>query len=224
MMRTVEADFGSTEVRTERQPERRPLRRTLATIAATLSILVSATVPSHAVFAECGFPNHWPSFAKIAPHAESVLVGTVGRITSRKRHHPGTFIVRVDTVLKGSADRQVTLADVWTDGGCVVSWLDVRRGDRIAVALGGDSNVNGPVSAVAFLSPMPRYSNMHWAGMRRLTMAQVRQAVGLPATDMVSAPPDGGRMSQLEPAAFVGLVRAAVEFAAQFVDRLRASR
>ncbi|MFN8518334.1 MAG: hypothetical protein U0667_02845 [Chloroflexota bacterium] len=170
------------------------------------------------VRAECGFPNRWPALDTIAPTADTVFVGTVSRIVSRKRHHPGTFVVQVDTVLKGNADGRITLHDVWTGGQCVVSWLDVRRGDRIAVALGGESNVNGPVGAIAFVSPLPPDSDMEWAGMRRLTMAQVREAVGLPATDALQSELEQTREARAP--AVAAQAAAIVELASQILRQL----
>lgn len=105
-----------------------------------------------------------------------MFTGTVERIVRRWRGYPATFVVRVQRVIKGDVLRRITLSDVYTQGGCVPSWLDVARGDRIAVALGGPSNVRGPVGAVAYLSPIPPDSEVAGAGMERLTMRQVRDA------------------------------------------------
>lgn len=193
----------------------------LSAIALVISIgsVLAPVTPQAIVFAECSLPNRWPSFAKVAPRSDTVLVGTVTRIVSYERHEPSTFVVRVDAVLKGDADVRLTLSDVYTTGGCVVSWLGVRRHDRIAVALGGKSNVNGPVSAVAFLSPLPRLAYVDMAGMRRLTMAQVRQAVGLPATD--TAQPDTEGSDRPTIPAFTALATAAASVASQVLRLLR---
>lgn len=160
----------------------------LVVIALLMSIgaMFAPFMPQSTALAECSRPNRWPSFAKVAPRADTVLVGTVTKIVSYWRHElPGTFAVKVEDVLKGHARTHIRLSGVYTTGGCVVSWLEVKRGDRIAVALGGTSNVNGPVSAVAFLSPLQPLAYVDMAGLRRLTIAQVREAVGLPATDAV---------------------------------------
>lgn len=201
-----------------------PLRRVLAAVLVSCSVLLGVMTPSHVALAECGFPNRWPSFAEVAPLSDTVLVGTVTRIVSYWRHDlVGTFVVRVDDVLKGDAGARVRLSDVYTTGGCVVSWLVVRRGDRLAVALGGDSDVNGPVSAVAFLSPLPRYSDMSWAGMRRLTMAQVREAVGLPATDTAPSGAEGAAPPVPPAPALAALARAAVGLLSRILDGLLTS-
>ncbi|MFN8518333.1 MAG: hypothetical protein U0667_02840 [Chloroflexota bacterium] len=151
-----------------------------------------------------------------------MVTGTVTRIVEYWRHQlPGTFVLRVDDVLKGQADARLRLSDVYTTGGCVVSWLEVQPGDRIAVALGGDSDVNGSVSSVAFLTRLPALARVDMAGMRRLTMAQVREAVGLPATDMVASDPDPVGESRW--AMLAGLARAAVEVVTEVIGRLRPS-
>lgn len=199
--------------------------RMLMAVSLMISVGVTLTpfAPQGIALAECSLPNRWPSFAKVAPRSDTVLVGTVTRIVSYWRHElPGTFAVKVADVLKGDAVARIRLSDVYTTGGCVVSWLDVRRGDRIAVALGGESNVNGAVSAVAFLSPLPRYSDMQRAGMRRLTMAQVRQALGLPATDTV--PPDAERAYGPIVPTVAAVATAAIGFVSQVLRLLRAPR
>jgi hypothetical protein len=106
-----------------------------------------------------------------------VVVGKVERIVSHERHHVGSFVLRVEHAITGDAGARITLEDVYTTGGCVASWLDVGQGDRIAVALGGDSNVHGPVAAVAYLSPIPKDTDLAGAGMERLTIREVRDAV-----------------------------------------------
>ncbi len=197
-------------------------------LAVSFVLGIGATVapirPLEGALAECGFPNRWPSFAVVAPRSDTVVTGTVTKIVDYWRHEiPGTFVLKVDDVLKGDADARIRLSNVYTTGGCVVSWLVVRRGDRIAVAIDGVSNVNGPVSAVAYLSPLPRDRDrdMRWAGMRQLTIAQVRVAVGLPATDTVSA--DHNATRQPSAAVLTGIVRAAVNLVMEVIGRLRTS-
>lgn len=154
---------------------------------ALILVVVAASLASgtdHAR-AECSRPDRWPSFAQVAPDAYAIVTGKVERIVSRKRHVPASFVLRVHEVVRGDVGDRVTLEDVHTTGGCVVSWLEVRPGDRIAVAFGGDSNVNGPVAAVAYLSPLSRRSRMYQSGMQRLSLREVR-AAARPADETLS--------------------------------------
>jgi hypothetical protein len=149
------------------------LRRTvlvLVVLAATFGVL-----PGPAL-AECSTYDRWPSFGSVAPDAYAVVTGKVERIVSRDRGHVSSFVLRVKHVIKGEVTDRIRLEDVYTTGGCVVSWLDVKKGDRIAIALGGDSNVSGPVAAVAYLGRIPADTDMAEAGMERLTLREVRDA------------------------------------------------
>ncbi len=176
------------------------LGRVLIGSAVVIAITASTSVPSAA---ECSRWEEWPAFRDVVPNANSVVIGSVVKILERDRiDRPVSFRLAVTDILRGLQPATLDLSNVRTDDpavDCIRSLLLVEVGDEIALTFGGTPDVvEGPVSAVAFLSRTPDVSTM--PGMQRLSVDNVRKLVGLPPTDsiQVAVRPAAAPQGQLE--------------------------
>jgi hypothetical protein len=163
-------------------------RRPMAALAIGLLLLV--LVPGTAS-AECTQLSPWPSFTRSAPHAATILVGTVtwtpGGINNSR------FVLRVDEVLRGRAPDEIEFNAFHPgvrqpicpeDSSLVVHSV----GERLAIAyrarMPGQKH---SFTSVAFVRPS-RPNLFLLPEMERLSEAQVRAiAAGLPGTDTASS-------------------------------------
>lgn len=81
-----------------------------------------------------------------------MVVGKAERVASEKLNHVGSFGLRVRHTVRADVGDRITLEDADTTGGCVTSCWTSREALGSPLALGGDSDVNGPVAAVAYWS------------------------------------------------------------------------
>jgi large repetitive protein len=160
-------------------------------MSALLAMAASASVAVPAL-AECPILQNWPLFRDAAPSATTILTGRVTGVLGRDRDgNIDLFRLQVNEVMRGQAPRTIVLSGVATAGNCISSHLVVRRGDRLAIALGGRSErIYGPVSGVAFLSPIP--DDAHMPRMQRLSIRHVRQIAALPSTRLLFFSADDG--------------------------------
>jgi hypothetical protein len=113
--------------------------RTLAPLAAAVTLAIGLAVASAPdVLAECDGPV--PSFREHAASADRVVIGDVTRVDlrSRWRNDQGgssRFTLRVRYALRGPFERTMELRDL-AYLPCSDHNLIVRKGDRIALALG----------------------------------------------------------------------------------------
>lgn len=141
--------------------------------------------------AECSQLDTWPSFREAARTAKRIIVGEVVAGYSYDSTDRATqFRLRVDELLRGLSDPVIDFRDGVYSGEATIcpgdSILRVRIGDVIAFAfdarLSGSSN---PVLTVAYVRGNPDKFLM--PGIERLTLAEVRAAAGLPATDTITS-------------------------------------
>lgn len=155
-------------------------RSKLGTMAVAAAVVATSMSPEVSL-AECSRPNRWPSFERAAAVADLVVVGHVTKILESRARYPTAFRLAVDDVVIGDAPAStLDIENLFADGGCVTSWLNVRKGDRIAIAYGPDpaERVYGDASAAAFVSREPSHRDGEMPGMRRLSIKDIRAAVG----------------------------------------------
>lgn len=163
----------------------------VASLAAVISV-GSAPVPARA---ECGSPDTWPRFREGAASAPLVVAGTVrSTALDANRDLPRrvrSFRLDVDEVLRGRAPASLPVEGIGTIRGCTSRGIQVRDGDRIVVAFGpARTGIPGPVASVAYLQPVR--NRRVQPRMERLSLAQARQTLELPAADLVFFSADDG--------------------------------
>ena len=139
-----------------------------------IAILGCAGTPG-AVNAECGLTDRWPPFVSGARSASSIVVGTVTQILDGNREFPSLrFRFHVTEIVRGRS-RPSVIVSANTHGGCIVSVLTVRVGDRLAIAYADPrlpDGIPGPITAVAFVGRRPPQALM--PGMQRVGLAEIR--------------------------------------------------
>ena len=153
-------------------------------LSALMALAASASV-AVPTLAECPSLQNWPLFRDGAPSATTILTARVTQVLSRDRGgNVDQFRLQVIRVIRGQSPESFFLSGVATSGNCIPSALSVRRGDRLAIAFGGlDTRIRGPVSGVAFLSPL--HDGRLMPRMERLTTRHLRQIAALPSTQLL---------------------------------------
>ncbi len=159
-----------------------------AILASTLVITSSAALAAPAL-AECvDNPNRWPAFERVAPTARQVLVGRVSAVKAEdpELDYSTIFTLEVEDVLKGDAPTTMAFDGLRSglrlrgEQSCRVNEVfGVRRGDRIALALGGGlPGIKGRVNSAAWIEGSRQATTLN-RGLRRMGLDEIRQAVGL---------------------------------------------
>lgn len=158
---------------------RRPIAWSLR-FALAVGIVVAASLGSPGIAsAECGRLDSWPSFTKVAPSAELIVVGTV---TEAIRTDPTGlavwFRLRVDEVLRGEVlpdpvDGTVTLGGVrsgYPPVGCPSdSVVRANVGDVVAIA--SDGHMPSVEAQEAGIIPVQESGELPPDGFPRVTVA-----------------------------------------------------
>ncbi len=165
----------------------------VALVASMAAVGLTVAAPAGPVSADCSGLSAWPSFRHTAASARDVVIGTVTD-SALPDGFASRFTLTVDDVLKGEADGPTIEFDRFHSGApeplCPDgSVLRVRPGDRIALASGARlPGQEQRITSVAYIVPS-RPDRQLLPKMERLTEAQVKRIVGVPAVVVHSPAP-----------------------------------
>ena len=191
-------------------------------VAAALAASLVTAVPA---LGECGLQvNEFPSYTKVAPTADRVIIGTVLGDLTEPGETDGSFLLRVDEVLRGQAPDTLKVSGLKSGlplhgspacrGG---AYLQARLGDVLAIAFDGRFAGQHDVNTVAWIEGRPGRDLV--PGGQVLSLGQARRAAeALPPTDAALA---SGSDAVLPSFAWLMASLAGVLAAARFLLRRR---
>jgi hypothetical protein len=149
--------------------------------------------------------NEFPPYTEVAPTADRVIIGTVvGDLSGPGAPDPnGSFVLRVDQVLKGSVPDTLELSMVRSGlplrgaPSCRGdAYLKVRVGDVLAIAFHGRFDGQRDVNTAAWVEGRPVRDLVPGAQVLSLREAR-RAATELPPTDTVPLSDTGADLAPI---------------------------